>query len=266
MRTKSHSFAENSLVTLKDQDWFEKQRLAGEAVATCLATSRKLIERKTPNLTLKDIEEECKKIITSFSCTPTFKDYKGFPGAICASVNKQLVHGIPSDYKLKEGDVVKIDLGATFEGVIADAAITAIYGEGKSEHQRLIKACREALYKGIDSIAIGKRLGVIGHSISKYARSHGYALVTRYGGHGLDLNKPHAPPFVANKAHHSEGIRIQPGLTIAIEPMLVMGFTDKTKVGKDGWTVWAKDICAHTEHTLFVGEDKVHIMTDHEGL
>ena len=265
MRTKSYSFAGNSLVTLKDQDWFEKQQVAGRAVASCLATSKKLI-KSGADISLKDLEAECEKIISDFNCTPTFKNYKGFPGSICASVNKQLVHGIPSDYRLKNGDVVKIDLGATYNGAIADAAITAVHGGVNSKYKKLIETCKKSLYEAIKSIQIGKRIGIIGYTINKYTEAQGFSLITKYGGHGISWEMPHASPFIANKSKRDEGIRIQPGLTIAIEPMLVMGYSDKTKVDKDGWTVYTKDVSAHFEHTVFVADDKIHIMTDYENL
>lgn len=253
-------------VTLKGDDWFKKQKIAGKVVARCLKTSKDLIEKETPNLTLKDIEAECIKIIEDANCTPTFKGYRGFPGAICTSVNRDVVHGIPSDYVVQPGDVVKVDLGATFEGVIADAAISAIYGEPKNkEHVELLKVCREALHKGISAIKVGRQLGCIGHAIHKHTKYSPFHLITEYGGHGISWEAPHSQPFVANKDRYDSGIRIQPGLTIAIEPMLVIG-SNKTTKQKDGWTIRGKGIGAHAEHTIFVDEDKVHIMTDWESL
>lgn len=258
------------LVTLKDEKWFERQRVAGLAVAKCLAASKKMIDETTPNISLKDIEAECEKIIAEMDCTPTFKGYKGFPGAVCASVNKEVVHGIPSDYVLKQGDVVKIDLGATFEGAIGDAAMSTIYGEPKDEqHIRLLDVCQKALYAGIESIEVGKKMGCIGNAIYSHVHkglfySH-FKLITQYGGHGIDYDTPHAMPFVSNKSNKDDGIRIRPGLTFAIEPMLAVG-SSKTRVLDDGWTVVTPDIACHFEHTIFVGEDKVHIMTDWESL
>ena len=246
--------------------WFDNQLLAGRAVAKCLKTSKDLIENQTPNLSLKDIEAECEKIISDADCTPTFKGYRGFPGAICASVNRAMVHGIPSDYVLQEGDVVKIDLGATYEGAIGDAAISAIYGEPKDKkHVEMMAVCKESLKRGIEAMEIGKQIGCIGNAIYKYVKNYNFKLITQYGGHGISYNKPHSNPFIFNKSRPNEGVRIQPGLTIAIEPMLAIG-SSKTKILKDGWTVVTQDISCHWEHTVFVGEDKVHIMTDWENL
>ena len=252
-------------IPLKGEDWLTKQQLAGKAVATCLKTCKDIIESNS-GYTLKELEADCMVILNRFNCTPTFKDYKGFPGAICTSVNKQVVHGIPTNYKIKEGDLVTVDLGATFEGAIADAAITAIAGTAKDpEHERLLKICKEALDKAIASIEIGKNLGCIGSTIHQHTRSSGFKLITLYGGHGIDWNKPHSSPFVPNKAYKHDGIRIQPGLAIAIEPMLTIG-SNKTKTLDDGWTVVTAGINCHWEHSVFIGEDKVHIITDWENI
>ncbi|MDP2685247.1 MAG: type I methionyl aminopeptidase [bacterium] len=259
----NEGFSSTQLIVLQDKFWFERQQIAGRVVAICLKTVKDLIEAETPNLSLKDLEAECEKIILNNKCTATFKGYKGFPGSICTSVNNSLVHGIPNDYILKSGDVVAVDLGATFEGAIGDAAITAIYGPPKAqEHVRLLEACQEALQAGIDATVIGNQLGSIGEAIYQRVKKSGFGLITNYGGHGLAVNTPHAQPFVSNKSRRDEGIRIQPGLTIAIEPMLVIGDL-ATKTLNDGWTVQTQGINCHMEHTLFVGEDKIHIITKH---
>lgn len=256
------SFANNQIVTLHDQDWFDRQLIAGKCVAKCLKASKQLIEEQQPNLSLLDIEAICAEIIEKDNCTPTFFGYKGFPGKICASVNKQLVHGIPSGYQLKPGDVVKIDLGATYQGAIADAAITTIYGKAQSQkHIELIEVCQDALYYAIKSIEIGKQLGCIGYAIHKYISNHSrFGLITNYGGHGIDEDTPHASPFVSNKERYNEGIRIQSGLSIAIEPMLVIGDV-KTYTKSDGWTVCTEDIGSHVEHSIFIHNDSVEIIT-----
>jgi len=253
-------FSDVQFITLKDNNWYKNQIFAGDVVAACLNSFKVLLELNT-DLSLKEIEENCERIIKQACCKPTFKGYKGFPGAVCISVNNQLVHGIPSDYKLKPGDLVTIDVGVTYEGAIADSAVTCIYGEPKDiKHVRLIEACQKALYKGIESIAVGKNLGCIGDAIYRYVRSSGFHLITNYGGHGLDIDNPHTQPFVFNKSKRDEGIIIQPGLTIAIEPMLAIG-SAKTKTEDDGWTVSTKDISCHMEHTVFVHEDSVEVMT-----
>lgn len=254
---------EEAFIVLHGHEWLEHQRIAGKAASTALKAAKKLIEDKTSNLSLKDIEQECLRIIQESNCTPTFLNYKGFPGAVCASVNKQLVHGIPSTYKLKEGDVVKIDLGATYQGAIADCATTAIYGEPiKKEHLEVISTCRKALDNAISSISVGKRLGSIGAAIHHTVKSTRFKLITNYGGHGISKNKPHSSPFVSNRASSFEGVRFQPGMTLAIEPMVVVG-DNRTRVMSDGWTVVTDDVGAHFEKTIFIHQDKVEIITEH---
>lgn len=250
-------------ITLNDDKYFNELKLSGMVVAKCLKTFKTLIENKTPNLNLLDIEAECEKIIMDNNCYPTFKGYKNFPGTVCLSVNKELVHGIPKNYIIKDGDVVTLDLGAHTEyGAIADAAVSAIYGEPKkTNHLHMLECCEEALKKGIEAIEVGKQLGCIGNAIHHHTKSSGFKLIVNYAGHGLGKHNLHAQPFVPNKANKNEGIRIQPGLTIAIEPMLAIG-SNKTKKLADNWTVATKGISVHAEHTIFVKEDGPHIMTD----
>lgn len=258
-------FSGTGLFKLKNKDWLEKQRIAGRIAANALIKLENLVKDKT-ELSLIELNEVAEKFITDAGGFPTFKGYKGFPAGVCISVNKQLVHGIPTDYHLQSGDVVSFDLGVTWEGAIADTAITCIYGEPISiKHIDLIRATEEALMKGIEAIQVGKRLGCIGNAIHKSVKSNGFNVITKYGGHGLDWNVPHATPFVENKSEPDQGIRIQPGLAIAIEPMLVPGPTD-TKTLADGWTVVTEDMGAHFEHSVFVHEDHVEIITDRRGL
>ncbi len=258
-------FSTNMLVKLKDKDWLDKQRVAGKIAAQALTKLKGYCEGKTFH-SMATLNEVIERFITEAGGTPTFKGYKGFPAGVCISVNKALVHGIPDDTVLDDGDVVSFDLGVTYEGAIADSAITCIFGPPKSErHVKLVQATEEALIKGIEAIAVGKRLGCIGNAISKYVKGTGFGLIDKYGGHGLDWNIPHAAPFVANKADLEEGPRIQPGLAIAIEPMLVMGST-ATRTLDDGWTVVTDDIGAHFEHSVYVHEDHVEIITDRSKL
>lgn len=255
--------AKSHLINLKDQTWFDNQKHAGQCVAKILTECKKIVLSKEANLSLKKFEEVTYTYMNEFKCEPTFKDYRGFPSALCTSVNNQIVHGIVTDYVLQDGDVVKLDLGATYNGAIADSAITCIYGTPKSkEHIRVTEACDKALQVGINAVKIGNRIGAIGEAIHKFAKNTEFGLITEYGGHGIDTNKPHAAPFIANKAKANEGVRIQPGFTIAIEPMLVIG-PPHTKELKDKWTVITPGVGAHFEHTLFVKpDDTVHIITE----
>lgn len=254
----------NGLFKLKDESWLDRQRVAGRIVAETLLLLEKQVKDKT-SLSMIELNELAEQHILNNKCTATFKNYKGFPAGVCISVNEQLVHGIPTDYRLQEGDVVSFDLGATFEGAIADSALTCIYGEPKKqEHVLNIKACEEAMMKGIMAIGIGKRLGCIGHAIHRSAKGNGFNVITQYGGHGLDWDSPHAAPFVDNKSNPDVGFRIQPGLTLAIEPMLVRNDTNTT-VSDDGWTVVTREVGSHFEHSIFIHQDRIELMTWREG-
>lgn len=250
------------IITLKDDVWLENQRHAGKCVSRILGACKDMIEANL-TLSLKDLENKALEIMEDMDCTPTFKGYRGFPSAICTSVNTQVVHGIVTDYVLKDGDIISVDLGATYKGAIADAASTFVYGEAKSQRiLDMIAACNNALYAGIDAARVGNRLGAIGSAIHKSVKDTGFALIVDYGGHGINFETPHAPPFVANKASPTSGPRIQSGLAIAIEPMLILSRDSKTRVDEnDGWTVWANDLACHFEHSIFVGENKTEILT-----
>jgi methionyl aminopeptidase len=257
-------FQQSDFVKLKDKYWLERLRIAGNCVASVMASLETLVKEKT-NLSLIEISKYAENEIIKQDCLPTFLGYKGFSAAVCISLNDELVHGLPNDRKLQDGDLVSFDFGATYKGAIADSAITMIYGEPKSkEHIRLIETTKDCLYAGINSIGIGKRIGVIGNAIYKLAKDKGYSVVDRYGGHGLDDNAPHAHPFVSNKSTPDKGIRIQNGLCIAIEPLLVIGSSNETSVENDGWTVKAKGICSHFEHTLYIDENGIETITKRE--
>jgi methionyl aminopeptidase len=268
MRTNAPKelFHENNFVSLKNKDWLDKQRVAGRIAAETLFHLQSRIFISSVGPTLIELNEEAEAYIASKGGICTFKGYKGFPAGVCISVNKQVVHGIPTDYRLQPGDLVSFDLGVTIEGAIADTAITCIYGPPNSErHVKLVEDTEAALMRGINAIKIGERLGVIGQAIYKDAHAQGYGVINNYGGHGLDWNIPHASPFVENKSDASKGIRIQPGLAIAIEPMLTLGSVS-TKTLDDGWTVVTPDLSAHFEHTIYVHEDHVEIITDRSKL
>jgi len=254
------------LVRLHDEDWLRRQKIAGKIVSHVLRNFADTVRSKPEDLSLKQLERDALAYIRSVDCTPTFLGYHGFPGVVCLSVNQGLVHGIPTDYVLQDGDVVTMDVGVTYEGAIGDAAFTCVYGTAKSDEViRMLKACQGALDAAVGLVEVGKHLGLIGHTISQEARRTGYGLVTLYGGHGLDYDKPHASPFVANRSQAFEGIRMQPGLAIAIEPMFVMGQDSATKVLEDGWTVEAQDVGCHFEHSITLDNTgEVHLITGHD--
>jgi methionyl aminopeptidase len=259
-------FGASEVINLKGSDWLDKQRVAGKIVSAALSLLENEVKNST-QLSLLELNELAESLIYDSKAIPTFKGYKGFPCGVCISVNKQLVHGIPTDYKLQDGDVVSFDLGATYEGAIADSALTCIYGAAKSEqHKLLLKVTEESLMEGIKAIKVGNRLGCIGHAINKHLKKYGFGVIHNYGGHGICINPttnegiPHAPPFVSNKSDINSGIRIQSGLVIAIEPMAVIGDTF-TFVATDNWTVCGMGISAHYEHSVYVHNDHVEIIT-----
>jgi methionyl aminopeptidase len=252
-------FSEHQLIELHDSAWLDRQRIAGDCVAKALSLAAHLALNN--NMSEISLSKEVESFIKSKDCIPTFLGYKGFPSAVCISVNKKLVHGIPTDYIFQEGDVISFDLGATYQGAIADAAITVIKGQAKhSDHVRLVETCKKSLENAISQIAVGKRLGCIGAGINHVVKNSGFGLITEYGGHGLSYNTPHAQPFVHNKSQSNVGVRLQPGMALAIEPMLTLKDT-KTRILEDGWTVVTNDIGVHFERSIFIHDNSVEIIT-----
>lgn len=258
----------HSIIKLNNNLFFDKQREAGKIVASTLVLLKNIVNDNYSKYSLIELNSIAENFIYSNNAQPTFKGYKGFPYGVCISVNENVVHGIPTNDYLKSGDVVSFDLGATVDGVIADSALTIIVDQPKSErHIELIKANEECLMAGINAIKVGLRLGVIGDAISRYTKKSGFASITAYGGHGLgDLYNPHASPFVPNVSTPNEGIRIQNGLSLAIEPQLVDAKTNETRILSDGWTVKANGISSHFEHSICIYNDCIEILTDRSGL
>jgi methionyl aminopeptidase len=253
----------SEFITLKDDLWLKRQRVAGIAVSSCIKKFAEILKNDS-GMSLKDIQKISLEIIKSMDCTPTFLNYKGFPGAVCLSVNECLVHGIPSDYVLQDGDVVTLDLGATYEGAIADAAFTCIHGTPKNpKHIEMLALCQQSLNAGIRAIEIDKRVGVIGSAIWNTVKNSEFSLVEEYGGHSLSYDVPHADPFVPNKSAVNYGPKLKQGMTLAIEPILIMGKSSQTKILEDKWTVVGKDIGCHFEHTTFIHENYVEVITEH---
>lgn len=263
-------FNTNGLCILHNDNWLKRQRIAGKVAGQTLSLLEKLVQEKTVK-SLLELDKIAEEFIIANGCSPTFKNYKSFPNSVCMSVDNEnshaMVHGIPYDYILQNGDLISFDLGATFEGAIGDTAITCIYGDPKSErYVRLIQDTKESLILGIKAVSVGKKIGVIGNAIYKFLSSKSYGVITQYGGHSLTYDTPHAAPFIANKSSPDEGIRITAGMTLAIEPMAIINNNTKTKAGKDGWTVFSEDVSSHEEHTIFVHEDHVEIITDRTNL
>lgn len=215
-----------------------------------------------PGVTTAELDRIAEKYILSQGATPNFKNYNGYPATACISINNEVIHGIPSKKRvIQAGDIVSIDLGAKFEGYHGDNAATFACGDVSAEAKRLMDTTRESLYEGISAAVSGGRLGDIGAAIQQYVEKRGYSVVRQFVGHGIGTQL-HEAPEVPNFGTHGRGIRLMPGMTLAIEPMINMGGYD-VKVMPDGWTVLTKDgsLSAHFEHTIAITPDGPQIMT-----
>ena len=215
-----------------------------------------------PGVTTAELDRIAEKYILSQGATPNFKNYNGYPATACISINNEVIHGIPSKKRvIGAGDIVSIDLGAKFEGYHGDNAATFACGDVSAEAKRLMDTTRESLYEGISAAVSGGRLGDIGAAIQQYVEKRGYSVVRQFVGHGIGTQL-HEAPEVPNFGTHGRGIRLMPGMTLAIEPMINMGGYD-VKVMPDGWTVLTKDgsLSAHFEHTIVITPDGPQIMT-----
>jgi methionyl aminopeptidase len=200
-------------------------------------------------------------MIRDAGALPTFKGYHGFPYSICASVNEQIVHGFPSRYQLKEGDLFSIDCGVTLDGYVGDTATTVPVGTVKEEWLKLVKITEECLERAIEQCRPGKHLGDIGWAVQEHAESHGYSVVRDYVGHGIGRHM-HEDPQIPNYGKPGQGSKIKAGYVFAVEPMVNMG-SQYTKVLSDGWTVVTLDglPSAHSEHTIAITEDGPDVLT-----
>lgn len=215
-----------------------------------------------PGITTAELDKMAEKYIISQGAQPNFKGLYGFPATACISINNEVIHGIPSaSRKIKEGDIVSVDLGAVFEGYNGDNAATFAVGAVSDTAKRLIEATRESLYEGIKAAVAGGRIGDIGNAISSYVEAKGFSVVREFVGHGIGA-KLHEEPEVPNYGTAGKGIRLMPGMTIAIEPMINAGLPG-VKTLSDGWTVVTRDgsLSAHFEHTVLISSDGPQIMT-----
>jgi len=220
-----------------------------------------LKEHCIPGITTKELDRIAEKEIRKRGALPGFKGYYGYPATLCASINDEIIHGIPGEKRLKEGDIISLDLGTIYKGYYGDAAITV--GVGKISHlsQRLIKIVKEALSKGIDAAIPGNRVGDISYAVQFFVESNGFSVVREFTGHGIG-RELHEQPAVPNFGERGTGHILKEGMTIAIEPMITAGSWE-TKTLKDGWTVKTKDgsLAAHYEHTIFIKDGGPEILS-----
>lgn len=233
-----------------------------EACRISAGALRRAGESIEPGITTAEIDEIAEKYILSQGGTPNFKNYEGYPATACISVNNEVIHGIPSKKrKIERGDIVSIDLGAKFEGYHGDNAATFACSDVSEEAKRLMEVTKEALYKGISAALPGGRIGDISNAVQSFVEKNGFSVVREFVGHGIGTHL-HEPPEVPNFGTAGHGIRLLPGMTLAIEPMVNAG-NYGVKVLPDGWTVLTKDgsLSAHFEHTVAITPDGPLIMT-----
>ncbi|MED4586273.1 type I methionyl aminopeptidase [Brevibacillus choshinensis] len=246
------------MIILKSKAELEVMREAGRIVAL---THQELAKAIKPGVTTKQLDEIAETFIRSMAAVPSFKGYGGFPGSICASVNEELVHGIPGKRMLQEGDIISLDIGAQFEGYHGDSAWTYPVGTISTENQNLLRVTEESLFKGLEKAIPGARLSDISHAIQVHAEAAGFTLVREYVGHGIGQNL-HEDPQVPNYGPPDRGPRLKPGMVLAIEPMVNAG-ERYVRTLEDNWTVVTVDrkTCAHFEHTIAITEDGYEIFT-----
>jgi len=246
------------MISLKSKREIELMDKAGTVIALVHKRLREVIK---PGMTTKQIDKICEEVIRENGCTPSFKGLYGFPGSVCTSVNEMLVHGIPGNEILKDGDIISVDVGACYKGYHGDSAWTFMVGNVKPEVKNLCKVTEEALYEGLKQVKPGNRIGDISNAIQTYVESHGYSTPIEYTGHGIG-KAVHEDPYVPNVGKPHTGAILKVGMCLAIEPMVFMG-KPHCYTMKDGWGVKALDhsLAAHYEHCVVVTEDGYQILT-----
>lgn len=246
------------MIYIKSRQEIEIMREAGRIVAE---THELLREAIKPGITTKELDEIAEAHIRKRGAIPAFKGYGGFPASICASINHEVVHGIPGLKKLEDGDIISIDIGALYDGYYGDAAKTHPVGVVSEKAQKLIEVTRESFYQGIKHAFEGNRLSDISHAIQAHVEKEGFSVVRNYVGHGIGTQM-HEEPQIPNYGPAGRGPRLRAGMALAIEPMINIGTYD-VKVLSDEWTVVTLDgeYSAHYEHTIAITEDEPEILT-----
>lgn len=246
------------MIAIKSEHELTKMRRAGQIAASALAAAGRMIAQ---GITTKELDTFIHEFITSRGAIPTFLGYGGFPGAACISVNEEVIHGIPGTLALKDGDIVKIDVGATIEGYVGDCANTFPVGKISDETQRLIDVTRQSFYEGMKYAHVGNRISDISHAVQQYVEANGFSVVRDFVGHGVG-SKLHEEPEVPNYGMPGKGTRLCAGMTLAVEPMVNAG-TFSIKILDDGWTVKTRDgkLSAHYENSIAITEGEPMILT-----
>ncbi len=246
------------MIKIKSPSEIELMEIAGRIVGETHQYLKKHIE---PGVTTKTLDELAYKFIINKGALPSFKGYGGFPSTICASINEEVVHGIPSDRSLKKGDIISIDIGVCYKGYHGDSAWTYPVGEISSEKRKLLECTEQSLYEGLKVIKDGAYVGDIGHAISTYIKKYHYGVVKELVGHGVG-KELHEEPNIPNYGKPKTGPLLKEGMVIAVEPMINLG-TPKIFVKDDGWTIVTSDNLpsAHFEHTVLVTKEGIKILT-----
>jgi methionyl aminopeptidase len=246
------------VIICKSPSEIERMRAASALVADVLAD---LVTMVAPGLTTADLDARAEKLVRDGGAEPAFKGYRGYPATLCASVNEQVVHGIPSGRTLSEGDIISLDMGVKLNGFYGDSAVTVPVGRVSEQASTLLRVTRESLEKGIEQVKLGGRISDIGHAIQAHVEAHGFSVVREFVGHGIGAAM-HEEPQIANYGEPGRGPRLAEGMTLAIEPMVNVG-RPAVKVLGDGWTAVTKDgsLSAHFEHTVAVTKNGPLVLT-----
>jgi methionyl aminopeptidase len=246
------------MIVCKSAAEIEKMRAANGLVADVLAA---LADRVAPGVTTAELDALAEALVRKAGAEPAFKGYKGYPATLCASVNEQVVHGIPSDRRLLEGDIISLDMGVKLNGFYGDSAVTVPVGKVSPEVLQLLRVTQESLARGIEQVRPGGRVSDIGHAIQEHVEASGFSVVREFVGHGIGASL-HEEPQIANYGEPGRGPRLAEGMVLAIEPMVNMG-RPGVKVLADGWTAVTRDgsLSAHFEHTVAVTKDGHVVLT-----
>ncbi|QEK11189.1 type I methionyl aminopeptidase [Crassaminicella thermophila] len=246
------------MIILKSSNEIDYMKEAGKIVAYVHEVVRDAIK---PGITTKELDEIAEREIIKHGAIPAFKGYHGFPASICASINEEVVHGIPGLKTLKDGDIISVDIGAVYKGYNGDAAKTHPVGKVSDEALKLIQVTKESFYEGLKFCRVGNRLSDISHAVQNHVENNGFSVVRDFVGHGIGKDM-HEDPQIPNFGPPGKGPRLRDGMVLAIEPMVNMG-TYKVKVLQDNWTVVTLDnkLSAHYEHTVAITKDDPIILT-----
>ena len=246
------------MIVLKSSREIDLMRKAGKITAAARALAGSMV---APGVTTREIDREVRRFIESHGAKPSFLGYGGFPASTCISINEVVIHGIPGSRKLKEGDIVSVDVGAFLNGYHGDCAATYFCGEVSEEARRLVEVTRQSFFEGVKNARVGCRVSDVSHAVQQYVESFGYGVVRDFVGHGVG-SKMHEAPEVPNYGAAGHGARFQPGMVIAVEPMVCAGDW-RVRVLPDKWTTVSADgsLAAHYENTILITDGEPELLT-----